>query len=82
MPQVLIRDVDTDVIDQLKSQAKASGQSLNTFLRHALQRQAQRKQLQQAINELDRLRALTPAKEPDGTTAIIRDMRDGKDSRF
>jgi hypothetical protein len=82
MPQILIRDVEVDVIIQLKSQAKASGQSLNTFLKKSLQKQAQRKPLQNALNELDRLRALTPPGDGNSSTEILRRMREGKDSRF
>jgi plasmid stability protein len=78
MSQVLIRNLDDDVLDRLKSRAAASGKSLEQFLRELLTNAAPLSS-EEKIAESRRLRAAFPAEEWD-TGAAIRWGRSDADS--
>jgi plasmid stability protein len=74
MAQLLVRALEQDVVDRLKAKAKASGTSLEEFARKTL-REVAKPSKEEAWAEIDRLRALTPARLTD-STALIREDRD------
>lgn len=74
MAQVLVRHIEEDVVERLRSKAKAHGTSLEEVARQAL-RAAARPSREDAWAELDRIRALTPHRLED-STSLIREDRD------
>ncbi len=55
MAQVLVRDLDNDVVDKLKEQAKSQGRSLEAELRRILE-QAAKDTRRQGLLELEQIR--------------------------
>jgi plasmid stability protein len=74
MAQLLVRGLEQDVVVRLKAKAKTSGTSLEEFARKTL-REVAKPSKEEAWAEIDRLRALTPARLTD-STALIREDRD------
>lgn len=74
MGQVLVRKLEDEVIQRLKSKAKAQGQSLEEFARQTL-RQAAQPAREEVWAEIDRIRSENPPSDFD-STAYIREMRD------
>lgn len=74
MGQVLVRNLEDDVIDQLKRRAKKAGTSLEDVARNAL-REAARPSREELLEEIDRIRGEIGPVDFD-STAFIREMRD------
>jgi antitoxin FitA len=77
--QVIIRDVDDRVLERLKARAAAQRRSLEQSLRDLLT-EAAKPSRAELLAELERIRAMTPPREPGVTypTAeqLIREDRD------
>jgi plasmid stability protein len=82
MSDVLIRNLDDEVVSRLKSQAKHAGQSVNTFLKIVLTKEAMRTPRSEVVKELAELRATSRTAPDTLSTDILRDLRDGKEQRF
>lgn len=74
MGQVLVRNLDDDVIDRLKTKAARENVSLGKKLRDILT-DAARPSREELLAELDRIRAMSRPVEGD-STALIREDRD------
>ncbi len=71
MPNVLIRDVSADDLDQIRSAAAARGTSLQSYLRDAVQAQASYLRRQAALTRTaERLRGRIEV-PPDERRAVI-----------
>ena len=79
MGQVVIRNIDDRVLERLKVRAMAQRKSLEQSLRELLT-EAARPSRAELLADLDRIRAMTPARRPGVTypTAdeLIREDRD------
>ena len=76
MPDLLIRDLDADVLAQLKAAAKANGRSLQAEI-HDLLRRANVRTLSHTRRLSARwLKRLGPAGRHTDSTALIREDRD------
>ena len=79
MGQVVIRNIDERVLDRLKVRAMAQRKSLEQSLRELLT-EAARPSRAELLADLERIRAMTPARRPGVTypTAdeLIREDRD------
>lgn len=76
MPNVLIRDVPADVLDQIRSAASDQGTSLQNYLRHTVQAQAVYLRRQAAVaRTAERLRGRpdAPAEERRAVLDAIAD---------
>lgn len=78
MATVTIRNLDDDVVEALKAQAKANNRSLEAELRQILaQIAARRKSRMEFLAEADRIAAMTPKGVPQtDSTLLIREDRD------
>lgn len=78
MATVTIRNLDEDVVEALKAQAKANNRSLEAELRRILaQAAASRKSRMDFLAEADRIAAMTPKDVPQtDSTLLIREDRD------
>lgn len=74
--QVIVRNLDTRVVAELKRRAKLRGRSLEGELRRILS-EAARPQRTELIAQADRVRAMTPGPLEDSVTLLRRD----RDSR-
>ncbi len=76
MVDILIRNVDEDIARRLKEKAAARGTSVNETAREALTSfvKPSRKEL---IQQLDRIRGMSPYSEVDSTD-LIREDRDSR----
>ena len=63
MCQVVIRNIDDQVLDRLKARAVEQHKSLEQWLRELLA-EAAKPSRAELIGELDRIRAMTPARQP------------------
>ena len=63
MGQVLIRNIDDDVLERLKRRAAAESKSLEQCLREVLA-VAARPSHEELLAELERIRAMTPPRQP------------------
>lgn len=77
MPNVLIRDLDSDVHAVLAARAAAHGQSLQQYLTSELSRLASRPSLPEFIDDL----AARPARTPIAPDAVVQAIRDGRSER-
>ena len=77
MPNVLIRDLDDDVLDQLKAAAKANGRSLQAEIHDALRRANRRNLAETRRLSSKWLRRLGPLEHSDSAT-LIREDRDAR----
>jgi plasmid stability protein len=75
MAQVLIRDVEPEVIEDLKRRAKQNGRSLEAELRQIL-RSAVRTVEEETLAELERVRALFAGRQFSDSAALLREDRD------
>jgi plasmid stability protein len=80
MAQILIRNIEDVAFERLKAKAAAAGKSTEAFARSLVERAA-RTDRNEAIAELDRLRALTPLCITDSSADIIRELRDDESAR-
>jgi plasmid stability protein len=80
MAQILIRNIEDAGFQRLKAKAAAAGKSTEAFARSLIERAA-RTDRNEAITELDRLRALTPLYITDSSADIIRELRDAESAR-
>ncbi|TDR93264.1 FitA-like ribbon-helix-helix domain-containing protein [Enterovirga rhinocerotis] len=77
MAQVLVRNLEEGVVQELRRKARASGTSLEEFARRAL-REAARPSKADLIAEIDRIRAQSTRGMVD-SGAELRRLRDGED---
>jgi len=80
MATVTIRNLDDEVVKQLKAQAKANNRSLEAELRRILaQAASQRERLAKLRQEAERIAAMTPKDVPQtDSTLLIREDRDSR----
>lgn len=78
MGQVLIRNIDDDVIERLKSHAAARKQPLEQALRDILTDAAGRMTRSERVARADRIRAMTPRRLDDDSTDLIRADRESR----
>ena len=74
--QVIVRNLDADVVANLKRKAQREGRSLERVLRVILTRAA-RPERAELIAEADRIRAMTPG-QLDDSVALLREDRDSR----
>jgi plasmid stability protein len=77
MPNVLVRDLDVDVLKQLKAAAKANGRSLQAEIHDVLRRANTRNLAETRRLSAKWLRRLSGAKHSD-SAALIREERDAR----
>lgn len=81
MGQVIIRNIDDRVLDRLKARAAAQRKSLEQSLREILTKAAKPSRAE-LLADLERIRAMTPRREPGAVypTAeqLIREDRDNR----
>ena len=75
MPNVLVRDLDADVLKQLKAAAKANGRSLQAELHDVLRRAGTRNLAETRRLSAHWLKRLSRSRHSD-STALIREDRD------
>ncbi len=76
MGEIILKDIDETLIEAISAEAALSGRPISeiahaAFLRGLLAFPSTR------LAMADRIRAMTPAKLDDTSTAIIRSLRDG-----
>lgn len=77
MASVTIRDLDNEVVKELKRQAKANNRSLEAELREILSREtSHRKKMVRLRRESRRVAAMTPDVPQTDSTLLIREDRD------
>ena len=77
MPNVLIRDLDDDVLEQLKAAAKANGRSLQAEIHDALRRANRRNLAETRRLSSKWLKRLGPVEHSD-SAILIREDRDAR----
>jgi antitoxin FitA len=81
MGQVVIRNIDNKVIEQLKARAAAPHKSLEQSLRELLT-EAAKPSRAELLAEIDRIRAMTPPRRPGieypAAEQLIREDRDAR----
>lgn len=75
MAQVLVRNLEDEVVEELKLRAANAGVSLEEQLRRTL-REAVRPTRAEILADMARIRAMTPARHRTPAEDIIREMRD------
>lgn len=81
MGQVLIRNIDDDVLERLKRRAAEQQKSLEQCLRDVLS-DAAKPSRAELIAEIERIRAMTPQREPGRSYPTAEDLvRESRDSR-
>ena len=81
MGQVVIRNIDDRVLERLKLRAMAQRKSLEQSLRELLT-EAARPSRAELLADLDRIRAMTPARKPGVTYPTADDLiREDRDTR-
>jgi plasmid stability protein len=75
MAQVLIRDLETGIVDKLKRRARRSGRSLEAELRLVLERAANEEPAD-AMAEVERVRALFAGRRFSDSADLIREDRE------
>jgi plasmid stability protein len=77
MPDVLVRDVDTTVLESLKESAKSNGRSLQAELQIILTRAAERKGLD-GQEVARRIRESLVGREHTDSVELLREAREGR----
>jgi antitoxin FitA len=81
MAQVVIRNIDDRVIERLKLRAAAQHKSLEQCLREVLTEAAQPSRAE-LVAELERIRAMTPPRQPGVTYPTAEELiREDRDTR-
>jgi antitoxin FitA len=81
MGQVVIRNIDDDVLERLKRRAAAQHKSLEQCLREVLS-DAAKPSRADMIAEVERIRAMTPPREPGKPYPTAEELvRESRDSR-
>ena len=75
MTDFLIRDIDHDLLDQLRRRAEANGRSLQAEIHRAL-RQSVRLSRAESVALIERLQARTADRDLGDSTPLIREDRD------
>ena len=75
MAQVLVRNLEPDTVDNLRSRARRNGRSLENELRLILSRAAM-EQVSSNLEQVDRVRALFQGRTFSDSTELIREDRD------
>ena len=79
--QVIIRNIDEQILDRLKARATAQRKSLEQSLRDLLT-EAAKPSRAELIADLERIRAMTPPREPGVTYPTAEQLiREDRDSR-
>ncbi len=76
MANLTIRNLDDEVVENLKAQAKTHNRSLEAELREILTATAQRPTREDFIRLANRIRAMTPKVPQTDSAKIIREFRD------
>ena len=81
MGQVIVRNLDDAVLDALRKRARERGKSMEQFLREALTAMATPDR-RQWLEELDRIRAMAPARQEGVVFPLAEEMiREDRDRR-
>jgi len=81
MGQVVIRNIDDNVLDRLRLRAAAQRKSLEQCLREVLT-EAARPSRADLLAEIERIRAMTPPREPGKSYPTAEELiRESRDSR-
>jgi plasmid stability protein len=81
MGQVIIRNIDDVVLERLKSRAAAQHKSLEQSLREVLT-EAVKPSREELLAEVERIRAMTPPREPGRQYPTAEELiRESRDSR-
>jgi antitoxin FitA len=78
MAQVLVRNLEDEIVEELRRKAKAKGTSLEEFVRRTL-REAARPSRDDLLAEIDRIRRANQH-APFDSGAELRRLRDGEDN--
>lgn len=76
MPNVLVRNLDADVLEQLKMAAKAHGRSLQAEIHEVLRNASARHLAQTRRLSAQWLKRLSGSTHADSTTSIREDRKD------
>ncbi len=78
MAQILVRDIDDDVVEHLKRQAKANGRSMQAEVRLILREAATTPKIdhETALRSLERLRERLAGRRFPDSVELIREGRD------
>lgn len=76
MANITIRNLDDDVIEELKTRARSHHRSLEAELRQILGEAARRPAMDDLRALAERIAALTPAGSQSDSTALIREDRE------
>jgi plasmid stability protein len=77
MAQVIVRNLDDNVVAQLKERAACKGRALEQELREILT-EAAKPTRAELVAEMDRIRAMTPKTHRTLAEDIIRESRDSR----
>jgi plasmid stability protein len=81
MGQVLIRNIDDAVLESLKRRAATQQKSLEQCLREVLA-EAAKPRREELLAEVERIRAMTPPREPGKSYPTAEELiRESRDSR-
>jgi plasmid stability protein len=76
MANITIRNLDDDVVEELRARAKAHHRSLEAELRQILSDAARRPAMDELRALAEHIAALTPATAQEDSTALIREDRE------
>lgn len=76
MAQILIRDLDPEIVERLKAQAKENGRSLESEVRQILAEAARHQTMAQVRRDLEELRSQFGGRVFSDSADLIRDDRD------
>ena len=76
MANITIRNLDDDVVEELKDRARAHHRSLEAELRQILSEAARRPHRDELAALAERIAQLTPATPQDDSTRLIREDRE------
>jgi antitoxin FitA len=81
MGQVVIRNIDDEVLERLKRRAAAHHKSLEQCLRDVLA-EAAKPSREELVADLERIRAMTPPRQPGVTYPTAEELiREDRDTR-
>jgi len=78
MANLTVRDVDDDVVEWFRRQAKAHQRSLEGEIRALMEREAKQRRMTAWLKRIDRLRKQVPPWKPGMPTAVDL-VREGRD---
>ena len=75
MPDVLVRGLEVEVMDGLKSRAKAANRSLQAEMKSILSEASTRVSKKSALEEVRRIRAMTTKPQTTNSVDLLREDR-------